>query len=99
MTITFVLLNWLFASKGGNRIHNFIIFQRTAVMFEDTSVTTSDDPHVALFIFIISRNGAFSIRFALTVPVAATPIALKRLIKAGLANCRPRKCDNWRSAS
>ena len=52
MTITVDLLNWLFISKGGNRIHDFIIisfttllsFQRTAMMFKDTSITTSDDP-------------------------------------------------------
>ena len=52
-------------------------FQHTALMFEDTSVTTSDNLHFFLFIFTISRNEAFSIWFALHVPVAATPIARK----------------------
>ena len=59
-------------------------FQRTAVMFEDTSVTASDDSRFSFFIFIISRNGAFSIQFALTILVAATPIVLTYLSKAGL---------------
>ena len=55
-------------------------------MFEETSVTTSNDSFFSLFIFTISRNGAFSIRFVLTVPVAATPTALKCLSKAGLTS-------------
>ena len=54
-------------------------------MFEDTSVTTSNDLHFSSFNFTISHNGAFFIRFALTIPVAATPIALKCLNKAALA--------------
>ena len=59
-------------------------FQRTAVMFKDTSVTTSDDSHFSLFIFAISRNGAFSIWFALAVPVASTLIVFKCLSKPEL---------------
>ena len=54
------------------------------MIFEDTSLTTSDDPHFSLIIFTISHNGAFSVRFFLTVPFEATPIALKGLSKAGL---------------
>ena len=58
--------------------------QRTAVMFKDTSVTTSDNPRFSLLIFIISCNGVFSIRFAHTIPVVASGIALKCLSKVGL---------------
>ena len=61
-------------------------FQRIAVLFEDTSVTTSDDPQFSLVIFTISRHGAFSIRFALTVPVATALMVLKYLSKAGFVN-------------
>ena len=87
MTITFDVLNWLFISKGGNRIHDFVLsFQLTLVMLEDKSVTTSEDPRLSLYIFSISCNGALFIWFALTFPVAATPISVKCLSKAGLAN-------------
>ena len=79
MIVTFGLLNWLFTSKCRNCIHNL-----TAMMFEDTSVTTSDDPHFPSLIFTISRNGTFSIWFSLTVLVAATPIAFRCLSRAGI---------------
>ena len=49
-------------------------------MFEDTCITTSDDPRFSLFIFTISRNGAFSIWCTLTVLIGATYTALKCLI-------------------
>ena len=83
MTITCDLLNWLFTSKGGNRIHDFF-YLSNVLIFEDTSVTTSDNPRFSLFIFIIYRNRSFSFAFALTVLVPATLIALKCLSKSGL---------------
>ena len=80
----FTMTIMLFTNKGGNHIHDFIIFPTYCSDARGHTVTTSDDPPFPLFIFIISHNRAFSIRSALTVPVAATPFALKCLIKAGL---------------
>lgn len=76
ITVTFYLLEMALTTS--------LSFQPTAVMFEDTSVATCDHSCFSLSIFIISRNGAFSIRFALTIPVAATPMVFKCLSKAGL---------------
>ena len=68
-------------------------------MFQDTSVTISDDPRFSLLIFTISRNKTFLIPVALTVPVATTPIVLKCISKAGLVKNCPWQCNHWRSAS
>ena len=80
----YILLNGCLRVKVEIAFTTLLSFQHTAVMFEDTSVTTSDDPHFSLFVFTIFHNGAFSIWFAHMVPVAATSIALKCLSKAGL---------------
>ena len=98
MTITCELLNWLFTSKGRNRIHDFF-YLSNVLIFEDTSVTTSDNPRFSWFIFIIYHNRSFSFGFALTVLVPATLIALTCLSKSGLVNNCPWHCDYWRSAS
>ena len=73
-------------------------FQRTPVMFEDTSVTTSDDLHFSLFIFTISCNGAFSIRFLSPFLLQQLPLNSNASAKLDLQNSCPWKCDNWGSA-
>ena len=60
MTIMLDLLNWLFTSKGGEIAFTTLLsFQLTAVMFEDTSITTSDDLCFSLFIFTILTKEHF----------------------------------------
>ena len=78
VTVKFGLLNWLFTRKGRNHNHDFIIFPKYSSDDQGPRVTTFDDPRFSFLIFTISHNGAFSI------PVAATPIALKCLSKTGL---------------
>ena len=84
MAIMFDLLNWLISVTVEIAITGLLSLERTVVIFEDTSVNTADDQLLSLFIFTISRNGAFFIRFALIAPFAASPIALKCLSKTGL---------------
>ena len=58
-------------------------------MFEETSVTTSDVPRLSFAILPKSCNGAFSNRFALTVPMAAIYFELKCRSNSGLVNKLP----------
>ena len=59
-------------------------FHRTKVTFDFLSFATSRGPHSFFLISPTNINGKFSVRFDLTVPVAAIPLDFNSRKRLGL---------------